>query len=64
MTARAFDYRDWSRATWLTVNAGALAILVAVRFLPDVASYCQKRRNLRTQPTNGPTQRSGFSDSQ
>ena len=44
----ALDIQNWSRGTWMIANAGLLATLLAVRFLPDAIVDWRERRGRQT----------------
>ena len=44
----AMDIQNWSRSAWTIANASVLAILLAVRFLPDAIVDWHERRIKQT----------------
>lgn len=40
----ALDMQNWSRGVWMIANAGVLATLLAVRFLPNAILDWRERR--------------------
>ena len=43
----ALDFSKWSRGGWMVANAGILATLVAVRFMPDAFFDWRERQDKR-----------------
>lgn len=48
----ALDIQNWSRGAWLIANAGVLATLLAVRFIPAILNR-PERQGRQTHDQNG-----------
>ena len=44
---QAFDVRQWSRTTWMTLNDVVLVALFGVRFIPEALANLRERRQRR-----------------